>query len=166
MTDFSAKAPVNPEKPNYLHDQDEMPKAPQVSKVVLMRRFAILGLGALLTIAITALGVQLLDGWDARRNPLVPAAANIAAIGGICAAYLIVTRRMGEAWPGLLLVVLGAALLFFDFLREEIAGGAEFVGWAFTIVAAILLIIAMVYFVVMWLQSELRETSSSLPDEA
>jgi 4-amino-4-deoxy-L-arabinose transferase-like glycosyltransferase len=165
MTDFTAKAPVHPDRTHELHDQEQMPKEPQVSRPEQGRRFSILIVGTILAVAFTALGVDILDGWDARRDPLVPGAATFAALGGIAAAYLFIRGRGQEFGIGIMLIILSGSLLFFSHLRGNYVDGSDALRDVFTVGAGILFTVAMVFFAIAWLVIELKSRNAPPPPE-
>lgn len=142
-----------------------MPKAPGANRPELARRFAILIIGLVLTIAFTALGVDILDGWESRRDPLVPAAATFATLGGIAAAYLIVTRRTGPVGIGAILLILSAALVFFMHLRRGYVEGDDLMLDFFAVGAAILFVVATVYLVIEWMRAQFASPPPPAEDE-
>lgn len=156
MTDFSAKVPVDPDKAHELHDQSKHPKAPIGDRSDLARRFFIVGVGTLLALVFTAVGVDFLDGWDARRNPLVPGVATTGALGGIAAAYLIAIRSFGQFWVGMLLVILSVGGLFLMHLARAYAD-SDAIWISFAVAAGILHTAAMIYFIYAWATSQRYE---------
>jgi hypothetical protein len=156
MTDFTARAPVHPERTDELHDQSKMPAAPAASRPDLARRFAIVGLGIMFAVGFTAMGVDIIDSWDARRDPRVPGAATIAAIGGIGAAYLAVRGRWMDFTYGALVVVVTGVIMFFNYLRGAYTDGSDLMRDFFAVSAGILFTVAMIYFTVMWLWIEFK----------
>ncbi len=165
MTDFSTKAPVHPERVHDLHDQEQMPKGPAATLRDLAGRFSIVWVGLLLAIGFTAMGVDIRDGWDARRDPLVPGAATVGAIGGICLAYLIVRNHWQTAAIGLVLVAAALSAMFFDYLTGAYVDNGG--GWqtTFTIIAGITYVAGMLYFLGAWLWIErTKPTEAPAPE--
>lgn len=105
MTNFAAKAPTHPDRPDELHAQESLPAAPKVSRIQMATRFSILGLGVIFAVAFSAIGIQLREGWESHRDWVVPAAVSGAIISGPALAYLLLTGRMMAA-------AIGGALMF------------------------------------------------------
>jgi len=68
---MSIPAPYEPEKATWLHDRSNRPAAPKLSRLEFARRWAVLAIGAVLSVGATALLFSIRDSWDNHREWLV-----------------------------------------------------------------------------------------------
>lgn len=108
MADFTAKAPFEAEKANFLHDKAEEPAAPKKSTFDIVRWSTIIALSVLFTIGFVALEFQTRASWDGHRDFAVPVSIPLAAIAGVALAALIVRRAWGSL--GIPMALLGIVI--------------------------------------------------------
>lgn len=156
MADYSAKVPVEPEHTDELHDQTKMPNAPEPSRAAWARRFSILGIGIILAVVLTAMGVEIRAGWESHRDWVVPVIAQGAGIAGICLAYLLVRGRTDLAGPGIIALLVVLVLMGANFLRgTDTEGGDALRDWL-SAISGIIYGAALLSFIAGWLVAEIK----------
>ncbi|MDZ7727614.1 MAG: hypothetical protein U5Q44_05095 [Dehalococcoidia bacterium] len=156
MADYNAKVPVEPERTHELHDQAAMPKAPEASKGTWARRFSILGIGIILAVVLTAMGVEIRAGWESHRDWVVPVIAQGAGIAGICLAYLLVRGRTDLAGPGIIALFVVLALMGANYLRGLDTEGSDALRDWFSAISGIIYGAALLSFIAGWLVAEIK----------
>ncbi|MBI2764557.1 MAG: hypothetical protein HYX53_01460 [Chloroflexi bacterium] len=143
MADLSSAMPVEPQKADYLHERSRIPAAPHASVVGLVRQNLTLVLSVAFTVGFFALAVQTRAGWDSRRDWVIPAAAQGAAIGAIAVAYLVTRKRVLAILPVAVLLVLAAGLTALNIWRGYETTGGDGLRNAMTIVTAVVIALAL-----------------------
>jgi energy-coupling factor transporter transmembrane protein EcfT len=139
MANWSAPAPTNPEKPNWLHDQSELPAPPARSRVDYARILAPIVLGLAFTGALVALGFQSRASWDSHRDWVIPVTIPLLAIAGVAAGYLVARRAWVALGPVLLLLLLLCSLTALNVWRGAETEGSDALRDALSIMQGVLL---------------------------
>ncbi|MEX0781684.1 MAG: hypothetical protein WD557_03470 [Dehalococcoidia bacterium] len=143
MTDWSTPAPVNPEKPNWLHDQAQLP-GPPVRR--LTEYAAILGplvLGLVFTGALVALAFWSRASWESHRDWVVPVTVPLLAIGGVAIGYLAARRAWAAAGPAFFLLALAAAFVASNIWRGTATEGSDGLRDALSIMSGVTIALAV-----------------------
>lgn len=138
MADFSAAAPVEPDKSEVVHDRDTRPAPPADSRdyVRLLLHIAV---AAAFTAAFVALAFQARASWTEVRDWVVPVTIPLYALGGISLAYLVLRRAWMAASTGLTLLFIIVALTGFDLWRAALTTGPDGLRDSFSITIGVLL---------------------------
>lgn len=142
MTDFAAKAPFNPEKPNELHARESLPANPERTKGELSKHFIGLGLGIIGTFIFVALAFQARAGWENHREWVVAMTLPGGAIAGVCFGYLLARQQIAAALPGIVFLVLSALFAVLNISRGAIVDGPDIGRDLLTITSGVFLILA------------------------
>ena len=165
MTDFAAKAPVNPEKRNELHARESMPAAPDRSRVEVRRHFLGIGLGVVGTFIFLALAFQARAGWQNHREWVVAMTLPGAALAGVCFGYLLARKQFQAAMWGLGLLAISGGFTVFNIVQGSMKDGPSYQRDALTILAGVFLILAGHAFVIAEVWVELKHpTRAPLPE--
>ena len=138
MADFSAAAPVEPEKSAVVHDRDTRPDAPG-DRQDLGRHLLLIVVGIVFAAALIALAYQARASWTEARDWVVPVTIPFYAIGGISLAYLVLRRAWLAASTGLTLLVITVALTGFNLWRAALTTGPDGLRDSLSITAGVLL---------------------------
>ncbi len=138
MADFTAAAPVEPEKSAAVHDRDTRPGAP-ADRRDLGRLLLLIAVGVLFGAALIALAYQARASWTEVRDWVVPVTIPLYAIGGIALAYLVLRRAWLAASTGLTLLFLTVALTGFNLWRAALTTGPDGLRDSLSISAGVLL---------------------------
>jgi hypothetical protein len=125
MTNWTAIAPINPEKSSFLHDRGNRPAAPAQDRASLARRYLVHGLGLVLTCGLVALAFQTRDSWMVGRDWVVPAVVPAAAIGGVALAHLLARRQWDAAAPAVLFLLVAVSLMGGNVWRGQLVEGSD-----------------------------------------
>ncbi len=165
MTDFAAKAPFNPEKPNELHARESLPAAPDRSRKDVIHHFLGLGLGVIGTCMFVALAFQARAGWHNHREWVVATTVPGAVFAGVCFGYLLARRQFKAAQWGVSLLAISVGFTVFNFIQGEISDGPDYGRDALTILAGSFLIFSGAAFVIAEVYVELkRPTRAPTPE--
>ena len=148
MTDFAAKVPFNPEKPNELHARESMPAAPDRSRSEVMHQFLGLGLGVVGSCIFLALAYQARAGWQNHREWVVAVTVPGGVFAGVCFGYLLARRQFKAAMPGVAFLSISVAFTVFNIVQGAISDGPDYRRDALTILAGVSLIVAGLAFVI------------------
>lgn len=157
MTDFAAKAPYNPEKPNELHARESLPAAPDRSGNELLGHFAGLTLGIVGTCIFLALAFQARAGWDNHREWVVAMTVPGGVLAGVSFGYLLARKKFQAAMPGVGLLTVSVLFTVFNIVQGAISPGPDYRRDALTILAGVFLIFAGLAFVIAEVWVELRQ---------
>ena len=138
MADFSAAAPVEPEKSEGVHDRDTRPDAPS-DRQDLGRLLLLVAVGVLFSAALIALAFQARASWTEVRDWVVPVTIPLYALGGISLAYLVLRRAWLAASAGLTLLFITVALTGFNLWRAALTTGPDGLRDSFSITIGVLL---------------------------
>ena len=165
MTDFAAKAPVNPEKRNELHARESMPTAPDRSRAEVRRHFLGIGLGVVGTFIFLALAFQARAGWQNHREWVVAMTLPGAALAGVCFGYLLARKQFQAAMWGVGLLAISGGFTVFNIVQGSMKDGPSYQRDALTILAGVFLILAGHAFVIAEVWVELKHpTRAPLPE--
>lgn len=109
MTDFSARAPYQPEKPYELHDQTKIVPPGPPTRDFVSRHLSII-VGGVATLVFIALAFQARAGWENHREWVVAVTVPGLALGGLGVGNLIARGKPMLLGPGML--VLGVCVVF------------------------------------------------------
>ena len=149
MANWTAKAPSNPDKANWLHDHHALPKAPKRGFEDWASWLWLVALTILFTAGFTAIAVQTRATWDTHRDWVVPVVVPMLALGGLGLAYLVVRVRIVAALPGLFLLAITLTLLVLNILRGVATEGDDGLRDAMSIVSSVFFGLSLLAFVVM-----------------
>ena len=138
MADFSAAAPVEPEKSEVVHDRDTRPGAP-ADRQDYGRLLLHIAVGVAFTAAFVAIAFQARASWTEVRDWVVPVTIPLYALGGISLAYLVLRRAWFEASVGVTLLFFAVALTGFDLWRAALTTGPDGLRDSFSITIGVLL---------------------------
>ncbi len=138
MADFSAAAPVEPEKSEVVHDRDTRPGAP-ADRQDYGRLLLHIAVGVAFTAAFVAIAFQARASWTEVRDWVVPVTIPLYALGGISLAYLVLRRAWLEASVGVTLLFFAVALTGFDLWRAALTTGPDGLRDSFSITIGVLL---------------------------
>ena len=138
MADFSAPAPVEPEKSEVIHDRATRPDAPS-DRQDLGRLLLLIAVSVLFTAALVAIAFQARASWTEVRDWVVPVTIPLYALGGISLAYLVLRRAWLAASTGLTLLFITVALTGFNLWRAALTTGPDGLRDSFSITIGILL---------------------------
>ena len=138
MADFSAAAPVEPEKSEVVHDRDTRPGAP-ADRQDYDRLLLHIAVGVAFTAAFVAIAFQARASWTEVRDWVVPVTIPLYALGGISLAYLVLRRAWLEASVGVTLLFFAVALTGFDLWRAALTTGPDGLRDSFSITIGVLL---------------------------
>ena len=138
MADFSAAAPVEPDKSEVVHDRDTRPGPPADRRDYVRLRLHI-AVAAAFTAAFVALAFQARASWTEVRDWVVPVTIPLYALGGISLAYLVLRRAWLEASTGITLLFFVVALTGFDLWRAALTTGPDGLRDSFSITIGVLL---------------------------
>lgn len=139
MVNWSAPAPRNPEKPDWLHDQSQLPPAPGRSTGDYIRGFMPLILGLAFAAGFVALSFQARASWGAHRDWVVPTTIPLTALGGVALGYLVARRAWLEASPGIFLLLITLTLTVLNIWRGAVTDGEDTLRDVLTITTAVFL---------------------------
>jgi asparagine N-glycosylation enzyme membrane subunit Stt3 len=139
MVNWSAPAPANPEKPDWLHDQSQLPAAPSRSAGEYVRGFMPLILGLIFAAGFVALAFQTRASWGAHRDWVVPTTIPLTALGGVALGYLVARRAWLELTPGILLLLITITLTVLNIWRGAVTDGEDTLRDVLSITAAVFL---------------------------
>lgn len=164
MTDFAAKAPFNPEKPNELHARESMPAAPDRSRGDILRHFLGLGLGLIGTCIFLALAFQARAGWENHREWVVAMTAPGAVLAGVCFGYLLARKQFTAAMPGVALLSTSVGFAVWNIARGAVVDGPDVGRDVLTVASGVFLVLAGHAFVIAEIWVELkRPTRAPVP---
>ena len=166
MTDFAAKAPFNPEKPNELHARESLPAAPDRSRNDLIRQFFGLGLGVVGTCIFLALAFQARAGWHNHREWVVATTVPGAVFAGVCFGYLLARSQFKASMWGVSLLAISVAFTVFNIIQGAISAGPDYRRDALTILAGSFLVFAGIAFVIAEIYVELKRPTRAPSPEA
>ena len=138
MADFSAAAPVEPDKSEVVHDRDTRPGAP-ADRQDYGRLLLHIAVGVACTAAFVAIAFQARASWTEVRDWVVPVTIPLYALGGISLAYLLLRRAWLEASTGVTLLFFAVALTGFDLWRAALTTGPDGLRDSFSITIGVLL---------------------------
>ena len=138
MADFSAAAPVEPDKSEVVHDRDTRPGAP-ADRQDYVRLLLHIVVAAAFTAAFVAIAFQARASWTEVRDWVVPVTIPLYALGGISLAYLVLRRAWLEASTGVTLLFFAVALTGFDLWRAALTTGPDGLRDSFSITIGVLL---------------------------
>ena len=156
MSQFSDSVPVNPVKPNELHDQAAMPARPALPRQDFVKVWAPFIIGTVLALGSVALAFQTRASWDSHRDWVVPVTVPILVIGGLAMGYLAAGMRLKAlAVP---IVLLAVALLFtlLNILRGNSVEGSDGLRDALSIMTGVLLGATILWLIVAFAWTEYR----------
>lgn len=138
MADFSAAAPVEPDKSEVVHDRDTRPGPPADRRDygLLLVHIAV---AVAFTAAFVALAFQARASWTEVRDWVVPVTIPLYALGGISLAYLVLRRAWLEASTGVTLLFFAVALTGFNLWRAALTTGPDGLRDSFSITIGVLL---------------------------
>lgn len=157
MVNFSARAPVQPEKPHYLHNQAEKPKAPRPTLRTVVRQNADLALGVLVGIGFVALAFQIRAGWENHREWVVATTVPFTATAGVALGALLGRQKWEAALAPILFVLLAIMLVIFNILRGYETEGPDGLRDAMSIISGICLGAACLSAIAAFIWVEVRE---------
>ncbi len=138
MADFSAAAPVEPDKSEVVHDRGTRPGAP-ADRQDYGRLLLHIAVGVACTAAFVAIAFQARASWTEVRDWVVPVTIPLYALGGISLAYLVLRRAWLEASAGVTLLFFAVALTGFDLWRAALTTGPDGLRDSFSITIGVLL---------------------------
>ena len=138
MADFSAAAPVEPDKSEVVHDRETRPGAP-ADRQDYGRLLLHIAVGVAFTAAFVAIAFQARASWTEVRDWVVPVTIPLYALGGISLAYLVLRRAWLEASAGVTLLFFAVALTGFDLWRAALTTGPDGLRDSFSITIGVLL---------------------------
>ena len=138
MADFSAAAPVEPDKSEVVHDRETRPGAP-ADRQDYGRLLLHIAVGVACTAAFVAIAFQARASWTEVRDWVVPVTIPLYALGGISLAYLVLRRAWLEASTGVTLLFFAVALTGFDLWRAALTTGPDGLRDSFSITIGVLL---------------------------
>ena len=138
MADFSAAAPVEPDKNEVVHDRDTRPHAPS-DRQDYVRLLLHIAVAAAFTAAFVAIAFQARASWTEVRDWVVPVTIPLYALGGISLAYLVWRRAWLEASTGVTLLFFAVALTGFNLWRAALTTGPDGLRDSFSITIGVLL---------------------------
>lgn len=138
MADFSAAAPVEPDKSEVVHDRDTRP-GPPADRRDYVRLLLHIAVAAAFTAAFVALAFQARASWTEVRDWVVPVTIPLYALGGISLAYLVLRRAWLAASTGGTLLFFAVALTGFDLWRAALTTGPDGLRDSFSITIGVLL---------------------------
>jgi len=109
MVNFNLPAPVETEKPAFIHDRTTRPAAPETSRLTLAKRWGGFLAGIVLAVGFTAVLFSLRDSWGNHREWLVTTIPMLA-IAAVSLGHLTARGQLKALTPGLLFLFF--ALLF------------------------------------------------------
>ncbi len=139
MANWSGATPANPEKPNWLHDQAELPAPPERSRRDYARIAAPILLGIAFTAALVALGFQARASWESHRDWVIPGTIPLLAIGGVAVGYLAARREWMALGPVFFLLLLLCAMTALNIWRGAETEGSDAFRDALSIIQGVLL---------------------------
>lgn len=119
MADFTAKAPVEEIKVEWLHDRESRPKHPPVDWRIALHRYWPLALGLFLALGFQALSYETRAGWSERRDWVEPSLTVFWAAAGMCAGMLFARRVWMLMAPGIFLLIAGLGFTTGNIIRHE-----------------------------------------------
>lgn len=125
MVNWSAPAPANPEKPDWLHDQEQLPDAPESERRDYARFIVPIVLGLVFTGALVALAFWSRASWESHRDWVVPVTVPLLAIGGVAMGYLAARRAWSAMVPAFFLLALTVALVASNIWRGSATEGSD-----------------------------------------
>lgn len=139
MADFNAAVPVNDEKVDALHAQDEMPKRPTLTMLDMARVYTGFALGSLLGVGMVALAFQTRASWESHRDWVVPVTVPLLVVAGLGLGFLAARLRWKELALPVGLLVLALVLTALNIIRGIATDGEDGLRDAMTIITAVLL---------------------------
>jgi hypothetical protein len=137
MVNWSAPAPANPEKADWLHDQEQLPSAPEGERRNYARFLVPILLGLLFTGALVALAFWARSSWESHRDWVVPVTVPLLAMGGVAIGYLGARKGYAAMAPALFLLALTAALVASNIWRGSVTEGSDGLRDALSIMAGV-----------------------------
>ncbi|MGH2608167.1 MAG: hypothetical protein ACRDHF_03685 [Tepidiformaceae bacterium] len=139
MANWSGAAPTNPDKPDWLHDQSELPPPParrlmDYGGILWPIVLALLFTGALVALAFTARA-----SWESHRDWVVPGTIPFLAIGGVAIGYLAARRAWAASSPAWFLLALLVALTALNVWRGAETSGSDGLRDALSIMQGVLI---------------------------
>lgn len=139
MVNWSAPAPANPEKPDWLHDQSQLPAAPGRTRTEYLHYLGPLILGLVFAAVFVALSFQTRASWGSHRDWVVPTTIPLTAIAGVAMGYLVARRAWVELTPGLLLLFVVLVLTGLNIWRGAVTEGDDTLRDVLSITAGVFL---------------------------
>lgn len=163
MANLSIPAPYEPEKANWIHERENRPDEPKLTRLEFARRWAVLAIGGVLAVGITALLFSIRDSWDNHREWLV-SFIPFLVIAVIALAHLSARKQFIALVPGG--VFLFFALLFAGAdLLADYDEASDTTRDVLSILAGVCLAIATVLLMAALLWVEIRKpTKAPLPE--
>jgi peptidoglycan/LPS O-acetylase OafA/YrhL len=140
MANFSAPAPIEPEKSTYLHERTNRPVPPTRTNLALLRSYLGMVLGLLFAIGFVALSFQIRAGWDNHREWVVAITVPGTVLAGVALGHLAARRQLMALVPGIGLLALTLLLVFLNFLRGRDTTGDDGLRDALSITSGVLLV--------------------------
>lgn len=147
MADFTARIPVEEDKPTWLHDINNRPKHPPLDWRTLVDRYWGPALGLFLALGFQALSYETRAGWFSRRDWVEPSLTVFWAAGGMCAGLLISRKAWTYAAPGLTLLVIGLLFTAGNIIRHAYVDGPDFLLTTLDILAVLCYAFMLVAFI-------------------
>jgi hypothetical protein len=125
MVNWSSPAPANPEKADWLHDQEQLPDSAESERRDYGRFIVPVILGLVFTGLLVALAFWSRASWESHRDWVVPVTVPLLAIGGVAMGYLSARRAWSAMGPAFLLLALTAALVASNIWRGSATDGSD-----------------------------------------
>lgn len=157
MSQFSDPIPVNAEKVNALHAQEELPGRPALSRMDMAKVWAPMAIGILFALGAVALGFQARASWESHRDWVVPVTVPLLVIGGMAMGYL--TARMRLKALAVPIGLLSIAMLFvlLNIIRGNSTTGDDGLRDALSIMTGVLLGASVLTLTVAFAWSEFQD---------
>ncbi|MCK9517552.1 MAG: hypothetical protein M0R74_00785 [Dehalococcoidia bacterium] len=146
MVDFSAPAPVEPKREDWLHDQSQRPEPPESRTRLKAEQLAVI-LGGGLSVGFAALAFQTWAGWDNVRNLGLIINVSLSAFSGVTLGYLLWRQKWQWAVPALLLALLALAFVGMNLWRATYTEGQDNLRDFFSVAGGVVGAVLLVYLV-------------------
>jgi hypothetical protein len=148
MSMWSSPAPVQPEKPHYLHDDEQQPPLPDGWLSAFRAYLLAPALGLLFALGFTAMAFQARASWESHRDWVVPVLVPFLGLGGVAMGYLAARAKIVEMMPGVFFVLLAIGLVAANIWRGYVTEGEDTARNILAILTAVALGLAVLAFVV------------------
>lgn len=139
MPDLTARAPIEPEKTEWLHDRSRIPARPSASIRELVVRYRGWLIGFALALGLTVLAFQTRASWENHRDWVVPMTVPFWASTGLALGLLIDRQRWKAVGPGIVLLVIALVLTGVNIWRGTETSGQDNWRDALSIVSGVVL---------------------------
>lgn len=149
MANMLASVPVEETKlGDYLHDRTRIPEAPSTSRGDRIRRYLPLALQLVFALGAVALGFQVRASWESHRDWVIPVTVPFWALAGVAMAYLASRGKFNRMAAAAFFLMLSGIVMFANYWRGTVTEGQDNGRDALSILAAFLLAITILLFVV------------------